>query len=96
MSTRKYLLGHKKRKKKRKTKEFIQSQIRAVDKFLGSNINNRKESSIKDLVDEEFENEKVQREDNMNREQESLVDHEQENLEDEENRNEQRTFAFRH
>ena len=39
-----------------------------MDKFLGSIINNRKESLIKNLVDEEFENEKFQREDKMNRE----------------------------
>ncbi|XP_022895468.1 zinc finger MYM-type protein 5-like [Olea europaea var. sylvestris] len=53
-----------------------------MDKFLGSNINNKRESPMKDLVDEEFENEKVQSEDNMNREHEISVDHEQENLEE--------------
>ena len=79
----------KKEKRKEKNEEFIQSQIGAMDKFLGSNINNNKKSSIKDFVDEEFENENVQREDNMSIENESLVDHEQENLENEENRNEQ-------
>lgn len=53
-----------------------------MDNLLGSNINNKIESPMKDLVDEEFENEKVQSEDNMNREHEISVDHEQENLEE--------------
>ena len=34
MSTRKYLFGYEKRKKKRKTEEFLQSQVGAMDKFL--------------------------------------------------------------
>ncbi|XP_022892015.1 uncharacterized protein LOC111406884 [Olea europaea var. sylvestris] len=53
-----------------------------MDKFFGSNINNKRESLMKDLVVEEFENEKVQSEDNMTKEQEILVDHEQENMEE--------------
>lgn len=42
MSTREYLSGHENRKKKKKIEEFIQSQVGAMDKFLGSNINNKR------------------------------------------------------
>ena len=65
MSTRKYLFGHKKRKKKRKTEEFIQSQLGAMDKFLNRNIDNIIKSSNTDLVDEEVQNEDDQVQDNV-------------------------------
>ena len=89
MSTRKYLFGHEKRKKKRKTEEFIQSQLGAMDKFLNRNIDNIIKSSNTDLVDEEVQNEDDQIQENMNEEQKNLVDHEQKILGDGENRNEQ-------
>ena len=57
MSTKKYLFGHEKRKKKRKTKKFIQSQAGAMDKFLNRNIDNIIESSNIDLVDEKVQSE---------------------------------------
>ena len=43
MSTRKYLSGYEKRKKKRKTEEFLQSQVGAMDKFLSNTSNVDKE-----------------------------------------------------
>ena len=43
MSNRKYLSGYEKRKKKRKTKEFLQSQVGAMDKFLNNTSNVDKE-----------------------------------------------------
>ena len=88
MSTRKYLFGHEKRKKK-KTEEFIQSQLGAMDKFLNRNIDNIIKSSNTDLVDEEVQNEDDQAQENMNEEHENLVGHKKENLRDGENRNEQ-------
>ena len=77
MSTRKYLFGHEKRKKKRKTEEFIQSQLGAMDKFLNRNIDNIIKSLNTDLVDEEVQNEDDQAQENMNEEYKNLVDHEQ-------------------
>ena len=65
MSTRKYLSGYEKRKKKRKIEKFLQSQVRAMDKFL-SNTNN---------VDNEIY-EKVQDEKDINEEGENLVNKE--------------------
>ena len=84
MSTRKYLSGYEKRKKKRKTEEFLQSQVGAMDKFLSNTSN----------VDKEIY-EKVQDEKDINEEGENLVnkedldDCEQEILKNVENRNEQ-------
>ena len=84
MSTRKYLSGYEKRKKKRKTKEFLQSQVGAMDKFLSNTSN----------VDKEIY-EKVQDEKDINEEGENLVNKEdlddciQEILKNVENRNEQ-------
>ena len=84
MSTRKYLSGYEKRKKKRKTEEFLQSQVGAMDKFLSNTSN----------VDKEIY-EKVQDEKDINEEEENLVnkedldDCEQEILKNVENRNEQ-------
>ena len=89
MSSRKYFSGHEKRKKKRKTKEFIQSQVGAMDKFLNRNIDSIIESSNTYLVDEEVQNEDDQVQENMNEEHENLVDHEQEIIGDGEKRNEQ-------
>ena len=43
MSTRKYLSGYEKRKKKRKIEEFLQSQVGAMDKFLSNTSNIDKE-----------------------------------------------------
>ena len=43
MSTRKYLSGYEKRKKKRKAEEFLQSQVGAMDKFLSNKSNVDKE-----------------------------------------------------
>ena len=43
MSTRKYLSGYEKRKKKRKTEEFLQSQVGPMDKFLSNKSNVDKE-----------------------------------------------------
>ena len=43
MSTRKYLSGYEKRKNKRKTEEFLQSQVRVIDKFLSNTSNVDKE-----------------------------------------------------
>ena len=83
MSTRKYLSGYEKRKKKRKTEEFLQSQVEAMDKFLSNTSN----------VDKEIY-EKVQDEKDVNEEGENLVnkedldDCEQEILKNVENRNE--------
>ena len=78
-----------KRKKKRKTEEFIQSQLGAIDKFLNRNIDNIIKSSNTDLVDEEVQNEDDQVQENMNEEHKNLVDHEQKIFGDGENRNEQ-------
>ena len=84
MSTRKYLSRYEKRKKKRKTEEFLQSQVGAMDKFLSNTSN----------VDKEIY-EKVQDEKDINEEGENLVnkedldDCEQEILKNVENRNEQ-------
>ena len=84
MSTRKYLSGYEKRKKERKTEEFLQSQVGAMDKFLSNTSN----------VDKEIY-EKVQDEKDINEEGENLVnkedldDCEQEILKNVENRNEQ-------
>ena len=84
MSTRKYLPGYEKRKKKRKTEEFLQSQVGAMDKFLSNTSN----------VDKEIY-EKVQDKKDINEEGENLVnkedldDCEQEILKNVENRNEQ-------
>ena len=89
MSTKKYLFGHEKRKKKKKIEEFIQSQLGAMDKFLNRNIDNIIKSSNTDLVDEEVQNEDDQVQENMNEEHKNLVDYEQEILGDGENRNEQ-------
>ena len=83
------MFGHEKRKKKRKTEEFIQSQVGAMDKFLNRNIDNIIKSLNTDLVDEEVQNEDDQVQENMNEEHENLVDHEQEILGDGKNRNEQ-------
>ena len=83
MSTRKYLSGYEKRKKKIKTEEFLQSQVGAMDKFLSNTSN----------VDKEIY-EKVQDEKYINEEGENLVnkenldDCEQEILKNVENRNE--------
>ena len=76
--------GYEKRKKKRKTKEFLQSQVGAIDIFLSNTSN----------VDKEIY-EKVQDEKYINEEGENLVnkkdldDCEQEILKNVENRNEQ-------
>ena len=84
MSTRKYLSGYEKRNKKRKTEEFLQSQVGAMDKFLSNTSN----------VDKEIY-EKVQDEKDINEEGENLVnkedldDCEQEILKNVETRNEQ-------
>ena len=84
MSTRKYLSGYEKRKKKRKTEEFLQSQVGAMDKFLSNTSN----------VDKEIYK-KVQDEKDINEEGENLVnkedldDCEQEILKNVKNRNEQ-------
>ena len=84
MSTRKYLSGYEKRKKKRKTEEILQSQVGVMDKFLSNTSN----------VDKEIY-EKVQDEKDINEEGENLVnkedldDCEQEILKNVENRNEQ-------
>ena len=43
MSTIKYLSGYEKIKKKRKTEEFLQSQVGAMDKFLSNTSNVDKE-----------------------------------------------------
>ena len=43
MSTRKYLSGYEKRKKKRKIEEFLQSQVGDMDKFLSNTSNIDKE-----------------------------------------------------
>ena len=43
MSTKKYLSGYEKRKKKRKTEEFLQSQVGAMNKFLSNTSNIDKE-----------------------------------------------------
>ena len=82
MSTRKYLSEYEKRKNKRKTEEFLQSQVGAMDKFLSKTSN----------VDKEIY-EKVQDEKDINEERENLVnkedldDCEQEILKNVENRN---------
>ena len=83
MSTRKYLFVYEKRKKKRKTEKFLQSQVGAMDKFLSNTSN----------VDKEiYEN--VQDEKDINEEGENLVnkealdDCEQEILKNVKNRNE--------
>ena len=84
MSIIKYLSGYEKRKKKRKTEEFLQSQVRAMNKFLSNTSN----------VDKEIY-EKVQDEKDINEEEKNLVnkedldDCEQEILKNVENRNEQ-------
>ena len=84
MSTRKHLSGYEKRKKKRKTREFLQSQVGAMDKFLSNTSN----------VDKEIY-EKIQDEKDINEEGENLVnkedldDCEQEILKNVENKNEQ-------
>ena len=43
MSNRKYLSGYEKRKKKRKTEEFLQSQVGAMNKFFSNTSNVDKE-----------------------------------------------------
>ena len=84
MSTRKYLSEYEKRNKKRKTEEFLQFQVGAMNKFLSNTSN----------VDKEIY-EKVQDEKDINEEGENLVnkedldDCEQEILKNVENRNEQ-------
>ena len=84
MSTRNYLSGYEKRKKKRKTEEFLQSQVGVMDKFLSNTSNVDKEiyENVQDEkdIDEEGEN-LVNKED--------LDDCEQEILKNVENRNEQ-------
>ena len=83
MSIRKYLSEYKKRKKKRKTEEFLQYQVGAMDKFLSNTSN----------VDKEIY-EKVQDEKDINEEMKNLVnkedldDCEQEILKNVENGNE--------
>ena len=83
MSTIKYLSGYEKRKEKRKTEEFLQSQVGVMDKFLRNTSN----------VDKEIYK-KVQDEKYINEEGENLVnkkdfdDCEQEILKNVENRNE--------
>ena len=62
MSTRKYLSGYEKRKNKRKTEKFLQSQVGDMDKFLSNTSN----------VDKEIY-EKVQDEKDINEEGENLV-----------------------
>ena len=84
MSIRKYLSGYEKRNNKRKTEEFLQSQVGAMDKFLSNTSN----------VDKEIY-EKIQNEKDINEEGDNLVnkedldDCEQEILKNVENRNEQ-------
>ena len=88
MSTRKYLSEYEKRNKKRKTEEFLQSQVGAMNKFLSNTSN----------VDKEIY-EKVQDEKDINEEGENLVnkedldDCEQEILKNVENRNEHDNLA---
>ena len=84
MSTRKYLSGYEKRKKKRKTEEFLQSQVGAMDKFL-SNTSNVDKEIYEKVQDEKYINEDG--ENLVNRE--DLHDYEQEILKNVENRNEQ-------
>ena len=84
MSTIKYLSEYEKRNKKRKTEEFLQSQVGAMDKFLRNTSNVNKEIY-----------EKVQDEKYVNEDGENLVNKEdfdncdQEISKNVENRNEQ-------
>ena len=52
MSTRKYLSGYEKRKKKRKIEEFLQSQVGAMDKFLSNTSNVDKEIYEKHMLEQ--------------------------------------------
>ena len=51
MSTRKYLSRYEKRNRKRKTEEFLQSQVGAMDKFLSntSNVNKETYEKVQDV-----------------------------------------------
>ena len=84
MSIRKYLSGYEKRKKKIKTDEFLQSQVRAMDKFL-SNTSNVDKKIYEKVQDEKYINEEG--ENFVNKE--DLDDCEQKISKNVENRNEQ-------
>ena len=57
MSTKKYLSGNEKRKKQKKTQEFILSQAGALNKFLTRNISNTiVNEECDNLIDKEVQN----------------------------------------
>ena len=84
MFTIKYLSGYEKIKKKRKTEEFLQSQMGAMDKFL-SNTSNVDKEIYENVQDKKYINEEG--ENLVNKE--DLDDCEQEILKNVKNMNEQ-------
>ena len=56
MSTRKYISGYEKRKKKQKIEELIQSQSGAFNRFFSSK---KKENFVEELVNEELSKEDI-------------------------------------